>query len=49
MGKEILVGSTSLLHPQRDCGPAILLLSNQRLREVFLYTNNYPSFLTKIA
>jgi hypothetical protein len=49
MGKEILVVSAPILHPQRDCGSAILLLSNQRLIKVFLYTNNYPYFLTKIA
>jgi hypothetical protein len=38
-----------LLYPQRDCGSTLFLVYNQRLKRVFLYTNNYPSFLTKIA
>jgi uncharacterized protein YueI len=43
------VGNPYILYPQRDCGPAILLLSNQRLRAVFLHINNYLRFLSKIA
>ena len=41
--------STPILYPQRDCGPALFLLLNQRLRAVFLHINNYLRFLFKIA
>jgi hypothetical protein len=43
------VVSTPILYPQRDCGSTLFLVYNQRLRAVFLYTNNYLRFLSKIA
>ena len=43
------MGNPYILYPQRDCGPALYVVLNQRLKEGFLYTNNYLRFLSKIA
>jgi hypothetical protein len=43
------VGNPYILYPQRDCGPALYVVLNQRLRALLLHTNNYLRFLSKIA